>query len=72
MGSGKSNNQERIYEYHFITVFEKEKILFQHLKEKSFFAIAIELNRPKVTISHELKRNSFVSEYLPYKTQEYY
>ncbi len=58
--------------YHHLTISEREKILYFLAKGKSLSAIAAELGRSKATVSRELKRNSFASEYSPHKAQEAY
>lgn len=58
--------------YHHLTISEREKILSLLSKGKSLSAIASEIGRSKSTISRELKRNSFDSEYSPHRAQEVY
>ena len=45
-------------QYHYFTMFEREKILFFRNQNKSIRFIAKELGRSPSSVSRDLKRNS--------------
>ena len=58
--------------YNYLTINEREKILFFYAKGYSISKIAKEINRNKSTISRELRRNKINNEYSPSNAQNLY